>query len=302
MLAEAQPIEYHPVGMLQSTPAEARLINVGGYRLNCVSLGDGPPLLVVHGGMGYGHQGFRPWLDPLAEGRTVVYVDLPGNGASDTPEDYEEWQTVDRLSDSLHALRIELGFDSWSVLGHSFGGFVVQQYALDHPGDIDRLIISCSTSSMDHLDDSMRMVRDYCGSEEQYRVLVEELLTPKASDEEFDRITAVVRSAYFADPSLLGTTATMPSGGSAAAFNCTLRCWDHTTIVDRVPELSALPVLVLGAAKDWTFPLDHGPRRTHRLIAGSDYHEFGESGHFPYIEQHTEFLDVVGGWLAKGGR
>ncbi|WP_235735313.1 hypothetical protein [Nocardioides alcanivorans] len=45
-----------------------RKVGVDGYRLHCEVVGAGAPLLVVHGGMGYGHQGFRPWLDPSAPG------------------------------------------------------------------------------------------------------------------------------------------------------------------------------------------------------------------------------------------
>lgn len=275
----------------------SHFIDVGGYRVHCVVVGSGPPLLVVHGGMGYGHRGFRPWLDDLANDRTLIYVDLPGNGESDTPADYEQWNTVDRLSESLHQLRRGLGLERWSVFGHSFGGYVVQSYALDHPKEIDALVISCSTSVMDHLDLSFEHARRASQSEEQFEAVRDALFTPKASDEEFDEVTARVRAVYFADPSVLGRDVPMPSGGSAAAFNATLRVWEHSDILARVPEISAVPTLVLGAARDWTFPLEVGPRRTHRLIEGSGYHEFSDSGHFPYVEQHDEFIEVVSSWL-----
>jgi proline iminopeptidase len=278
----------------------AHRVDVGGYRLGCVVVGSGPPLLVVHGGMGYGHGGFRPWLDPLALTSTLVYVDLPGNGTSDTPPDYGSWQRAAQLSDSLHQLKQALGVPSWSVLGHSFGGFVAQQYALDHGGDVDQLVVSCSTSCLDHLEESMAMARGFCASDEQHRVLVEELLTPKSNDAEFDRVTGLVRSTYFADPAVLGTRAPLPQGGRAAAYNCTLRVWEHSRILERVPELAAHRVLVLGAARDWTFPLDAGARRTHALVPGSRLHVFERSGHFPYVEQQEEYVEVVSAWLEAG--
>ncbi|MFT4008970.1 MAG: hypothetical protein QM655_02900 [Nocardioidaceae bacterium] len=40
-----------------------RLVDIVDYRLNCVVLGSGPPLLVVHGDMGYGHGG--GWIRSL---------------------------------------------------------------------------------------------------------------------------------------------------------------------------------------------------------------------------------------------
>ncbi|RNL61936.1 alpha/beta hydrolase [Nocardioides marmoriginsengisoli] len=274
----------------------SHFVDVGGYQLHCAVIGSGPPLLVVHGGMGYGHGGFRPWLDALGDSRTVIYVDLPGNGKSGTPADYEQWSTVDRLSDSLHQLRVGLGLETWSVFGHSFGGYVVQSYALDHPDEIDSLVISCSTSIMDHMDESLRFARIASHSDEQYEAIAGALFTPMTSDAEFDRVTSQVRSAYFADPDFLGRDVQMPSGGSAAAFNATLRVWDNSDLSNRVASIT-VPTLVLGAARDWTFPLDVGARRTHRLIEGSSYHEFADSGHFPYVEEHDEFIEVVAGWL-----
>jgi len=285
-------------GWMRMLENGSHLVEVDGYRLHCVVIGSGPPLLVVHGGMGYGHRGFRPWLDDLGRTRTVIYVDLPGNGESDTPADYEQWNTIDRLSESLHQLRVALDLDHWSVFGHSFGGYVVQSYAIDHPDDIDALVISCSTSIFDHMDESLRHARLASETEEQYQVIAANLFTPKATDEEFDLVTSQVRSAYFADQSLLGRHVPMPQGGSAAAFNATLRAWEHSDLSDRIGGIAKVPTLVLGGARDWTFPLDVGARRTHRLIEGSSYHEFANSGHFPYVEEHDEFIQVVSSWLS----
>ncbi|WP_235735314.1 alpha/beta fold hydrolase [Nocardioides alcanivorans] len=227
----------------------------------------------------------------------MIYVDLPGNGGSDTPVDYEQWASVDRLSDALHELRLALGVDTWSVFGHSFGGYVVQSYAIDHPDDLDALVISCSTSILDHMDESMRQARIASHSDEQFETIRDHLMVPKASDAEFDQITAQVRSAYFADPDFLGRDVPMPSGGSAAAFNATLRVWENSDLSGRIGEIADTPTLVLGAARDWTFPVAVGARRTHGLIPGSAYHEFADSGHFPYVEENEEFVAVVSRWL-----
>ncbi|MFT4008969.1 MAG: hypothetical protein QM655_02895 [Nocardioidaceae bacterium] len=66
------------------------------------------------------------------------------------------------------------------ALGHSFGGLVVQQYGLDHPDEIDQLVISYSMYCLDHLDQSMEMAREFCDSDEQHRVLSEDLLSPSS--------------------------------------------------------------------------------------------------------------------------
>jgi proline iminopeptidase len=43
--------------------------------------------------------------------------------------------------EDIEAMRKALGFDKWTVLGHSYGGMVAQQYALDYPNSVNKLIL-----------------------------------------------------------------------------------------------------------------------------------------------------------------
>ena len=36
------------------------------------------------------------------------------------------------------------GLEDWTLLGHSFGGFVAMQHLVDFPGSASRLILSCT--------------------------------------------------------------------------------------------------------------------------------------------------------------
>jgi len=63
---------------------------VNGAELNCVSVGSGSPILVMHGGLGLSHDYLRPYFDKLSDKHTVVYYDHYGNGNSARPGDYSE--------------------------------------------------------------------------------------------------------------------------------------------------------------------------------------------------------------------
>ena len=54
-------------------------------RLFVEQLGSGMPVMLMHGGLGFDHTTFRPWLDKLAESARVVYYDHAGNGRSYRP-------------------------------------------------------------------------------------------------------------------------------------------------------------------------------------------------------------------------
>lgn len=56
------------------------MLEIDGCRLFCEQLGDGPPMLLVHGGPCMDHSSFRPWLDPLADSYRLIFYDQRGHG------------------------------------------------------------------------------------------------------------------------------------------------------------------------------------------------------------------------------
>jgi pimeloyl-ACP methyl ester carboxylesterase len=105
-----------------------------------LELGDGPPLLLVHGG-GDGAFEWVPILATLAESHRVLAVDRPGHGLADA----FSYRNVDLqahvrsfLADMLDAL--ELG--STDVLANSIGGYWAAVFALAKPHRVRRLVIA----------------------------------------------------------------------------------------------------------------------------------------------------------------
>lgn len=93
-------------------------------------------LVCVHGFMGGGAQ----WQGqaPLAEGRTLVCVDLPGFGAN------AHLAPIKRLSDFADWVLAELtskGIERFDLLGHSMGGMIVQEIIHRAPERVARLIL-----------------------------------------------------------------------------------------------------------------------------------------------------------------
>ena len=84
-----------------------------------------PTLLLLHGGPGFDHSGFRPFFDRFADTHQVVLYDHRGNGRSDGWDNPSNWN-LDRWADDVVALCEALGIERPVVLGQSFGGFVAQ--------------------------------------------------------------------------------------------------------------------------------------------------------------------------------
>src|SRR6478736_9281281 len=107
-----------------------------------------PTLILLHGGPGFDHSGFRPYFDRFADTHQVVYLDQRGQGRSDGHDDHASW-TFDVWADDVVRVCDALGIESPVVLGNSFGGFVAMHYAARHPDHPSRLVLA-STQARRH--------------------------------------------------------------------------------------------------------------------------------------------------------
>ena len=92
-------------------------IPIRGVSLFVRVIGQGYPLLMMHGGPSLDHTTLLPLL-PLADQFTLIFYDHRCNGRSDGGEVTS--MTMENLTADADALRQTLGFDQWAVLGHSF--------------------------------------------------------------------------------------------------------------------------------------------------------------------------------------
>src|SRR5262249_9705107 len=102
--------------------------------------GDGPPIIVVHGGPGMDSGSLSGDLGPLEAKHRLMYYDQRGGGRSSLPAE-TKLLTIDHHVDDLEALRRHLGVDKVVLIGHSFGPAIIAGYAIKYPGHVDRMVL-----------------------------------------------------------------------------------------------------------------------------------------------------------------
>src|SRR5205823_8624161 len=100
-----------------------------GYKIFVEPVGDGFPVIVLHGGPGMDHTMFRPYLDPLGDEFRLLYVDERGQGRSERVD--PETLSLEVFARDVDLLAEALGLDRFALLGHSFGAFVTTWHATE---------------------------------------------------------------------------------------------------------------------------------------------------------------------------
>ncbi len=123
-----------------SAPQE-RVLDLDHIRLAAKVWGDEslPPLLALHGWLD--NAGSFDQLAPLlAKKFHIVALDFPGHGKSEWRPAGTWYHYVDYVSDVIEAASV-LGWQRFSLLGHSLGGTVASVFAATRPASVDKLML-----------------------------------------------------------------------------------------------------------------------------------------------------------------
>lgn len=115
-------------------------IPAGTASLYSREIGQGTPIIVLHGGPDFDHSYLLPELDRLSDSFRLIYYDQRGRGRSADhvqPEDV----TLDSEVADLDRVREHFHLASMVLLGHSWGAVLALEYALRHPERVSRMIL-----------------------------------------------------------------------------------------------------------------------------------------------------------------
>jgi proline iminopeptidase len=261
-------------------------------------IGQGYPLLVMHGGPGMDHTSMLP-LQPCADQFTLIFYDHRCNGRSEGAQ--VSSMTWENLTADAEALRQRLGFEQWAVLGHSFGGMVALEYALRYPQRLSHLLLmdTCGdTRWVQQNAPEMLAKRGYSASAvEAARRFFNGQLKP---GEVFRAAVKFARAYYYrfsllamARQVILGPRVKMRPEAQIFGFSQLLTGW---TVMDRLSEIK-VPTLVLAGRHDFQFPPEHQAILADRL-PNAQLEIIERAGHNAPMERPAQVIEVVRRFLA----
>jgi len=150
-------------------PIQDGFVDSHGALIYYQSVGRGAPLMIVHGGPGASHEYFLPYLLPLMRTSRLVFIDERGSGKSSKLEDPRQY-TIANMVEDIEAVRQALGLGKISLLGHSFGGALVQAYAFKYQKNLSHLILGSTFASTKELNQTLAKMKATMDPKERDRV------------------------------------------------------------------------------------------------------------------------------------
>lgn len=257
----------------------------GAYTLRYLDVGQGTPVMLIHGLAG-DHTAWLPQVEWLSRTHRVIAFDNRGAGAS-TQRD-EPVSTQDLAADTL-LLMDHCGIERAHVVGRSMGGAVAQHMALMAPERISTLVLCASFARLDPLGRrvllNMREALEWRGSwADHARHSVQNFVSADFFNQYPERVAAIEK--------LIGGETRMPACYSRQND----ACQQHDTVADlhRIHH----PVLVMAGDSDPICSLTATRMLSEGLPNGAT-EIFKGASHFFLIEQPQKFNELLATWLRE---
>ncbi|MFD5259297.1 alpha/beta fold hydrolase [Bacillus wiedmannii] len=288
-----------------------KYMNIRGKKLYVETYGNlkNKPVLYLHGGPGESCYDFSfHQAERLKDSLFVIIIDQRGVCRSEEITEDEAFGLKDLIED-CEKLRTALQIEKWSVIGHSFGGYVALLYASIYPSSIEKIIFEAPTfdfalTSRALLQKTGHLLKKY-GKEEVAEESIaysssnatsEELLDAyiRLSNElEENRMEIYNYKEDVTDDSLYSDEEwEVFSNRSKIHFDrLKVEGAVHTSLLQKIKDIQNPMLLIVG--KHDVVTCEKQIETFNKDAQNGGYIVFEESGHTPHYEEADRFAETV---------
>ncbi|MER5537735.1 alpha/beta fold hydrolase [Streptomyces mirabilis] len=243
-------------------------------------VGEGPHKVIVLHSIFAGKSSFSAW-QPYLDGKSFTYAFLDARGFGDAREVAGTYSTDEMASDTL-ALADSLGWDEFSLIGHSLGGQPIQQVYLKSPQRVRKLIglSPVPANGMPIPDSDFPLFADAAHEVANRRTIIDLTTGNRLS------------------PTWVDSWAEQSMGEvGAVAFRGYLDSFRTTDFSARI-QGAEVPALVLVGENDPAVTADAMNETWMKHYPASELIVLGNSGHYPMVETPIALATALEKFLA----
>ena len=272
-----------------------RWVMVEGRPANVVEIGEGPPLVFVHGLAGC----WQNWLEQLPEfarDHRCIAVDLPGFGESPMPPEKITISGYGRWLDELFAV---LDIEAAAVVGNSMGGFIAAETTIKFPHRIERLVLVSAAGLSVERQRSDVILRALEVTENMAQFAFARALARTEWLVKRPRGRRLMMWFVAAHPHEMAPALVQEQVGGAGkpGFVQALDALTSYPIRDRISDIGC-PTLIVWGPKDMLVPIKDA-HEFDRLIPDSKLLIYDDTGHVPMLERPERFNEDLRAFLAE---
>ncbi len=283
------------------TPKEG-MKEINGTQLYYKIIGRGEPVIILHGGPGLDHSYFLPQMGKLAENYQLVFYDQRACGKSSVQVDENSMRMEFFLKD-LDEIRRHFGAEKVHIIGHSWGGLLAMQYAINYPDRVKSLsLISSIGANKEFASHSSKNLKNRTSREDsiQRAEIIQSGELQNGEIKEYEKLYRLIFKKSFYNP-LLSDSLSLDFNRNfvktqrlIAFLGKDLAGYD---LYSDLKEKIYFPTLILHGDYD-IIPVEVA-QKIHKHIPHSELVILKNCGHFPYIEQPEIFFDTLVSFLRK---
>ncbi len=271
-------------------------INIHGQPVTFHMMGEGPPILLIHG-ITSSSRTWKRVMPRLAEDHTVIAPDLLGHGRSAKPPgDYSLGAYASGIRDLLVALEVPRS----TVVGHSLGGGIAMQFAYQFPERVGRMVLVDSGGIGREVSPILRAAA-LPGAE----FVLPVMFSPTLHDGALKVRSLLGKIGLQPNADIDGVSegfASLTEADARRAFLHTVRSVIDTggqrvCAEDRLYLAGDVPAMVVWGENDRLIPVDHA-YKAQEMLPDSRLEIFSDAGHFPFNDHPDRFVNVMRDFIA----
>lgn len=265
------------------------------FLLHHESIGEGLPIIVIHGGPGLGYAYMLDHLRELGNTHQVIFYDQTNSGLSPLDIDTSH-NRLAAFIDDIDRVREAYNLEKVALLAHSWGGILAMKYALKYPERVSHLVLMNSVSSSTEVNEkaNTRLANSVSADDIQARTAI---LTSEAFQRRVPKAVEdlmLLGFAYqFAESRKIDELKLqLPDdfGEKSAHLGGLYQDLTNYNFTASLSEIEQ-PTLLLFGLKDVLAPFVINEMRD--AFKDASVTGIKDAGHFPFIEKREETIEAI---------
>lgn len=271
---------------------EKQIIETNRGSFELFKKGQGEPLCVTHLYSEFNDNG-NLFADSFTTNYSVILVNLAGCGNSTKGTGDDAYSMESSVKD-LEAIRESLGYEVWSFAGHSTGGMLGLQYAIQSPHYLKRIIVGglCASADYMHHPGSIYCVKN--SNNKRLKEIFAVLGNPNSSLDERRAVNKEWMMMSLFNKEAYEEMLRRPNSGKTVSSRLDYYAYKELPTYDLRPLLKEVkvPTYIYAGLYDAQCPYEYGVEVAN-LVSTATLKAFNRSNHNPFIEEEEEFNQFV---------